>query len=122
MGRARGRLRRRARRGRPAPRVAAGARRDHRWRALPRRDLPRLPDRLPLAGRHAGDGAGRRHRSAYSDIAALLDPVLLAAIHAGCLTPTRVRDAVAIAPIEARGWFAVMWLLKYGVLRVAAHG
>jgi hypothetical protein len=36
--------------------------------------------------------------------------------------PVPVRDVVALAPIEARGWFAVMWLLKYGVLRVASHG
>ena len=59
---------------------------------------------------------------AYSDIAALLDPGLLAAIHAHCVTHALVRDVVALAPIEARGWFAVMWLLKYGVLRVVAHG
>ena len=59
---------------------------------------------------------------AYSDVAALLDPALLAAIQARCVTPSPVREVVALAPIEARGWFAVMWLLKYGVLRVAAHG
>ena len=59
---------------------------------------------------------------AYSDIAALLDPALLAAIQARCATPSAVRDVVALAPIAARGWFAVMWLLKYGVLRVSAHG
>ena len=59
---------------------------------------------------------------AYSDVAALLDPGLLAAMHAACVVPAPVRDLVALAPIEARGWFAVMWLLKYGVLRVRARG
>jgi len=58
----------------------------------------------------------------YTDVAALLDRGLLEAIRDRCATPTRVRDVVALAPIEARGWFAVMWLMKYGVLRVSAHG
>jgi hypothetical protein len=58
----------------------------------------------------------------YSDVAVLLDRRLLEAIRDRCATGTRVGDVVALAPIEARGWFAVMWLLKYGVLRVAAHG
>jgi len=34
----------------------------------------------------------------------------------------RYGDVVALAPIDARGWFAIMWLMKYGVLRVSAHG
>jgi len=59
---------------------------------------------------------------AYSDVAPLLDPGLLAAMHAACVVPAPVRDVVALAPIEARGWFAVMWLLKYGVLRLRARG
>jgi glycosyltransferase involved in cell wall biosynthesis len=59
---------------------------------------------------------------AYSDVATLLDPALLAAIQARCVIPAPVRDVVALAALEARGWFAVMWLLKYGVLRVSAHG
>ncbi len=58
----------------------------------------------------------------YSDVAVLLDGRLLAAIRERCLVPARVGDVVALSPVEARGWFAVMWLLKYGVLRVAAHG
>jgi glycosyltransferase involved in cell wall biosynthesis len=58
----------------------------------------------------------------YSDAAVLLDRGLLEAIRDRCATPALVRDVVALAAIEARGWFAVMWLLKYGVLRVAAHG
>lgn len=58
----------------------------------------------------------------YSDVAVLLDRRLLEAIRDRCATPTLVRDAVALAPIEARGWFAVLWLMKYGVLRIAAHG
>jgi hypothetical protein len=58
----------------------------------------------------------------YSDVAVLLDRPLLEAIRDRCATPTLVGDVVAMAPVEARGWFAVMWLLKYGVLRVAGHG
>jgi hypothetical protein len=58
----------------------------------------------------------------YSDVAVLLDRHVLEAIRDRCLTPTRVRDVVGLATIEARGWFAVMWLMKYGVLRVSAHG
>jgi glycosyltransferase involved in cell wall biosynthesis len=58
----------------------------------------------------------------YSDVAPLLDRALLEAIRDGCTSPARVRDVVALAAIEARGWFAVMWLLKYGVLRVSSHG
>jgi glycosyltransferase involved in cell wall biosynthesis len=58
----------------------------------------------------------------YLDVAALLDPVLLERIRVHCATPARAADVVALAPIAARGWFAVMWLLKYGVLRVSAHG
>ena len=58
----------------------------------------------------------------YSDVAALLDPALLERVRAGCAAPARVADLVSLAPIPARGWFAVMWLLKYGVLRVAASG
>jgi hypothetical protein len=59
---------------------------------------------------------------AYSDVAALLDPRLLVAVQTRCASPTPVRDLVALASLEGRGWFAVMWLLKYGVLRVTAHG
>ena len=58
----------------------------------------------------------------YSDVAPLLDPALLVRIRDRCTTPTRVADVVALSPIPARGWFAVMWLLKYGVLRVSGHG
>ena len=58
----------------------------------------------------------------YSDVAPLLDPALLEQIRRRCETPAAVRDVVALAAVPARGWFAVMWLLKYGVLRVAAHG
>ncbi|MEO5821994.1 MAG: glycosyltransferase family 4 protein [Vicinamibacteraceae bacterium] len=58
----------------------------------------------------------------YADVAVLLDRRLLGAIRDRCVTPTQVRDVVSLAAIETRGWFAVMWLLKYGVLRVAAHG
>jgi hypothetical protein len=58
----------------------------------------------------------------YSDVAVLLDRGLLEAIRDRCVTPARVRDVVGLAAVEARGWFAVMWLLKYGVLRVSAHG
>jgi hypothetical protein len=58
----------------------------------------------------------------YSDVAVLLHRPLLEAIRDRCAAPARVRDVVRLAPLEARGWFAVMWLLKYGVLRVSAHG
>jgi glycosyltransferase involved in cell wall biosynthesis len=58
----------------------------------------------------------------YSDVGILLDGRLLEAIRDRCMSPARVRDVVGLAAVEARGWFAVMWLLKYGVLRVAAHG
>ena len=58
----------------------------------------------------------------YTDVAPLLDAALLERIRRRCETPTAVRDAVSLAGIAARGWFAVMWLLKYGVLRVSAHG
>jgi hypothetical protein len=58
----------------------------------------------------------------YSDAGILLDRRLLEAMRDRCATPTRVRDVVALAAIDARGWFAVMWLLKYGVLRVSSHG
>jgi glycosyltransferase involved in cell wall biosynthesis len=58
----------------------------------------------------------------YSDVAVLLDRALLEGIRDRCVTPARVRDVIGLAAIEARGWFAVMWLLKYGVLRVSAHG
>lgn len=58
----------------------------------------------------------------YSDVAVLLDRPLLGAIRNRCAAPARVRDVVGLAAIETRGWFAVMWLLKYGVLRVSGHG
>jgi glycosyltransferase involved in cell wall biosynthesis len=56
----------------------------------------------------------------YRDVAPLLDPALLAAICARSVSPTPIGDLVALTPLAARGWFAVMWLLKYGVLRLAA--
>jgi glycosyltransferase involved in cell wall biosynthesis len=58
----------------------------------------------------------------YSDVGVLLDRRLLEVIVARCASPARVGDVVRLAPVEARGWFAVMWLLKYGVLRVTGHG
>jgi hypothetical protein len=57
----------------------------------------------------------------YTDVAPLLDPALLARIRDRCTTPARVADVVALSPVPARGWFAVMWLLKYGVLRVSGQ-
>jgi glycosyltransferase involved in cell wall biosynthesis len=55
----------------------------------------------------------------YRDVAPLLDPTLLAAVCARCASPAPIGDLVALAPQAARGWFAVLWLLKYGVLRLA---
>jgi hypothetical protein len=56
----------------------------------------------------------------YRDVAPLLDPAVLAAICARCTGPTPIGNLLALAPQPARSWFAVLWLLKYGVLRLAA--
>jgi hypothetical protein len=58
----------------------------------------------------------------YRDVAPLLDGPVLAAICARCATPTPIGELVTLAADAARGWFAVMWLLKYGVLRLLCGG
>jgi hypothetical protein len=55
----------------------------------------------------------------YSDVAPLLERTRLEALCARAAAPAAARDLVAVHPIPARGWFMLLWLLKYGVLRLA---
>ena len=52
----------------------------------------------------------------YTDVAPLLDGPVLRQIVDRAATPTPIGTLVALSPTPERGWFAVMWLLKYGVL------
>jgi glycosyltransferase involved in cell wall biosynthesis len=55
--------------------------------------------------------------ASYKELRPLLDPTLLAAILADAAQPTTIASLVALAPAASHGWFAVMWLLKYGILQ-----
>jgi glycosyltransferase involved in cell wall biosynthesis len=55
--------------------------------------------------------------ASYRELRPLLDPALLGTMLARAAAPTPVADLVALSPAASRGWFAVMWLLKYGILR-----
>lgn len=55
--------------------------------------------------------------ASYKELRPLLDPSLLTAIVAAAAEPTPIVTLTALSPHASRGWFAVMWLLKYGVLR-----
>jgi hypothetical protein len=72
------------------------------------------PDTLVVAS------SGAVLDGSYKELRPLLDPTLLAAIVADAAQPIAIANLVALSPTPARGWFAVMWLLKYGVLQVSS--
>jgi hypothetical protein len=55
----------------------------------------------------------------YSDVAPLLDRAVLDRMREKAVAPVAAADLVALAPAPARGWFMLLWLVKYGVLRLA---
>jgi hypothetical protein len=55
----------------------------------------------------------------YRELRPILDPTVLTAMVAGAAQPTPIAALVSLSPEPSRGWFAVMWLLKYGLVRVA---
>jgi glycosyltransferase involved in cell wall biosynthesis len=55
----------------------------------------------------------------YSDVAPLLDPAVLDRMRLMAAAPAAAADLVALGPSPARGWFMLLWLVKYGVLRLA---
>jgi glycosyltransferase involved in cell wall biosynthesis len=55
----------------------------------------------------------------YTDVAPLLDAALLRAVLAAAASPTPLSRLVELAPTPQRGWFVVMWLLKYDLLERA---
>jgi glycosyltransferase involved in cell wall biosynthesis len=55
----------------------------------------------------------------YSELAPLLDGAVLERMRASAAAPVAAAALVALAPSAARGWFMLLWLLKYGVLRLA---
>jgi glycosyltransferase involved in cell wall biosynthesis len=55
--------------------------------------------------------------ASYVELRPLLDPQVLTAMLAAAEQPTSIASLVALASEPARGWFTVMWLLKYGILQ-----
>jgi glycosyltransferase involved in cell wall biosynthesis len=54
----------------------------------------------------------------YDELRPLFDERVLRAAVGGDAAPIRAAELVALADQPVRGWFTLMWLLKYGVLRV----
>ncbi len=96
----------------PSPAVALPPSASYVFAGYPSRQL--MADDLVIAS------PGASPDPAYTELRPLLDPALLATILSDAREPTRVGALVSRADEPARGWFAVMWLLKYGCLRVAA--
>jgi len=58
--------------------------------------------------------------AAYSETRALLDARFVARLLAGADAPVRAGDLLALAEVPApQAWFALLWLVKYDLLRVA---
>jgi hypothetical protein len=56
----------------------------------------------------------------YSEIRPWCDDLLIAMVLAAARTPLSVRALIGALPADpSRGWFTVMWLLKYDRLRLA---
>jgi hypothetical protein len=75
------------------------------------------PTEMLDAGTRVVATAGAPLDPRYVELAPLVDAALLEEVVARASQPVAIGELVACAAQASRGWFAVMWLLKYGALR-----
>jgi glycosyltransferase involved in cell wall biosynthesis len=102
-------------RGKPVPAAQGEA-----WSFSPADVFSGYPART-LSGRDRVEAVnGATLDPPYSEVAPLLEPGLLTSVMARARAPVAIDDLIAGAAASDRAWFTIMWLLKYGALRVSS--